>query len=124
MTGTPSTYQHLQDVFGVVDEMNANKFASYFSPSAQFIFGNAPAATGPENIAEMVAQFFGAIKAINHVNLQMYELDNFYLVRGEAKYTRHNGSVLQVPFANTIALNDQGLITGYQIYIDNTELFQ
>ncbi len=54
----------------------------------------------------------------------MYELDNFYLVRGEAKYTRHNGSVLQVPFANTIALNDQGLITGYQIYIDNTELFQ
>jgi len=65
MKGTPSAYQHLQDVFGVVDQMNANQFGSFFFFFLKFIFGNAPAAIGPSAIVEMVDQFFQPFKASN-----------------------------------------------------------
>lgn len=124
MKGTPSAYQHLQDVFGVVDQMDANRFGSFFSPQGKFIFGNAPAAIGPPAISEMVDQFFSAIHGIQHLNLEIQKAGDLFLVTGEARYTRHDGSVLQVPFANTIALDQENCITDYQIYIDNSQLFQ
>ena len=63
-----------------------------------------------------------AIASSRHRLLGMWNGPATAVCEGEVTYTRHNGSVLSVPFANVFDLRGDK-IAAYRIYIDNSALF-
>src|ERR1700679_3175908 len=110
-------------VLAVVDAGDAKDFTELLTPDAQFRFGNAPMITGREAIHAAVAAFFAAIASSRHRLLGTWSGAGTAVCEGEVTYTRHDGSVVSVPFANVFELRDGG-ISAYRIYIDNSSLFR
>jgi ketosteroid isomerase-like protein len=110
-------------VFAVVDAGDANGFIELLTPDAQFRFGNAPVIAGHEAIHAAVAAFFAAIASSRHRLLGTWSGAGTGGCEGEVTYTRHDGSVVSVPFANVFELRADK-IAAYRIYIDNSSLFR
>ena len=109
-------------VLAVVDAGDAQGFVELLTADAQFRFGNAPAIEGSEAIRAAVAGFFAAIAWSRHRVLGIWNGPASAVCEGEVAYTRHNGSVLSVPFVNVFDLRGDK-IAAYRIYIDNAALF-
>lgn len=109
-------------LFHALDTFDARTFASFLTDDAVFVFGNAEPVKGKLTIQEVVAGFFTSIQAIRHDLLETWLLPETVICRGVVTYTRHNGSQLAVPFANVFKLRN-GLIQGYLIYVDNSQLY-
>jgi ketosteroid isomerase-like protein len=110
-------------VLAVVDAGDANDFIELLTPDAQFRFGNAPAIVGHAAIHAAVAAFFAAIASSRHRLLGIWSGAGTTVCEGEVTYTRHDGSVVSVPFANVFELRADK-IAAYRIYIDNSSLFR
>jgi ketosteroid isomerase-like protein len=111
-----------ESVFAVIDAADAAAFVDLLTPDAQFRFGNAPAVVGREAIHAAVAGFFAAIASSRHRFIGHWNGTAGAACEGEVTYTRHDGSILSVPFANVFELRGQK-ISEYRIYIDNSALF-
>jgi len=111
------------EVYQSIDRADATKFASYITPNGCFRFGNNPAVVGTSAIDAYVDGFFKSLKGIDHSNLEFWKADDAIFVNGIVKYSRHNGSTLEVPFSCTWMMKDL-LIDQYLIFIDSSELYQ
>jgi ketosteroid isomerase-like protein len=109
-------------VFAVVDAGDADRFVELLAPDAQFRFGNAPVIVGREAIHTAVTAFFATIGSSRHRLLGTWNGDASTVCEGEVTYTRHDGSAINVPFANVFELRGEK-IAAYRIYIDNSPLF-
>jgi ketosteroid isomerase-like protein len=109
-------------VFAVIDAGDAAGFVDFLTPDAQFRFGNAPVVVGHEAIHAAAAAFFAAIASSRHRLLGTWNGASTAVGEGEVIYTRHDGSMLSVPFANVFELRGDK-IAAYRIYIDNSSLF-
>jgi ketosteroid isomerase-like protein len=112
-----------EQVFAVVDRGDADSFIELLTPDAQFRFGNAPVIVGHEAIHAAVAAFFAAIASSRHRLRGTWNGAGTAVCEGEVTYTRHDGSVVSVPFANVFELRADK-IAAYRIYIDNSSLFR
>ena len=110
-------------VLAVVDAGDADDFVELLTPDAQFRFGNAPVIVGHAAIQEAVAAFFAAIASSRHRLLGIWSGAGTTVCEGEVTYTRRDGSVVSVPFANVFELRADK-IAAYRIYIDNSSLFR
>jgi ketosteroid isomerase-like protein len=110
-------------VFAVVDTGDANGFVELLTEDAQFRFGNAPVVAGQQAIHAAAAAFFGAITSSKHRVLGTWNGASSAVCEGEVTYTRHDGSMVSVPFANVFELRGDK-IAAYRIYIDNAALFK
>jgi ketosteroid isomerase-like protein len=111
-----------EGVFAVIDAGDAVGFVAFLTPDAQFRFGNAPVVVGREAIRVAAAAFFSAIASSRHRLLRTWNGAGNAVCEGEVTYTRHDGSLISVPFANVFELRGDK-ITAYRIYIDNSSLF-
>jgi ketosteroid isomerase-like protein len=111
-----------ESVFAVIDAGDAAGFVAFLTPDAEFRFGNAPVVVGHEAIHAAAAGFFSAIASSRHRLLCTWNGATTAVCEGEVTYTRHDGSVLSVPFANVFELRGDK-IAAYRIYIDNSSLF-
>jgi len=109
-------------VFAVVDAGDAAGFVDMLTLDAQFRFGNAPAILGSDAIRGAVAGFFAAIASSRHELLDIWSGAATAVCEGVVTYTRHDGSLLSVPFANVFELKGDK-IAAYRIYIDSSALF-
>ena len=112
----------VQTLFQALDAFDANTFASFLTEDAIFVFGNADPLKGKLTIRDGVAAFFASIAAIRHDLIETWAVPDAIICRGTVHYTRHNGTQLQVPFANVFKLRNER-IQEYLIYIDNTQLY-
>jgi uncharacterized protein (TIGR02246 family) len=112
----------IQTLFQALDAFDANAFASFLTEDAIFVFGNADPLKGKHTIRDGVANFFTSIAAIRHELIETWVVPDAIICRGIVTYTRHNGTQLQVPFANVFKLRNER-IQEYLIYIDNTQLY-
>ena len=112
----------IDDLFTCIDRRDAAGFAQFITPDGQFRFGNAPAVVGRENVEAAVAGFFGAIGGLTHRVTLTADLESFVVCRGEATYTRLDGSTITLPFANVFEMVGTQ-IRDYQIYADLTPLW-
>lgn len=112
-----------EQVFAVVDRGDANGFTELLTPDAQFRFGNAPVIIGHEAIRAAAAAFFAAIAFSRHRVVGTWNGTATAVCEGEVTYTRRDGSVISVPFANVFELRGVK-IAAYRIYIDNSPLFK
>jgi limonene-1,2-epoxide hydrolase len=92
------------------------------TPDAHFQFGNIPVMIGHDAIRAAAAGFFAAIRSSRHRVLSIWNEARTAVCEGEVSYTRHDGSVLSVPFCNVFEMRGDK-IAEYRIYIDNSALF-
>lgn len=110
------------DLFDSIDHQDTGRFAAFLAEDVQFRFGNAPAVHGKSDVTAMVRSFFDSIKGVQHeVTRSWYEQDTV-ISHGMVSYTRHDDTVLSVPFANILRTRDD-LIDEYSIYVDISALY-
>jgi len=117
-----TTTNWIDDLFGAIDRKDAEGFVSIFGDEPSFRFGNAPPVRGREAIREAVAGFFSAIQALEHRVQDSWQLDDATICRGDVRYTRHDGSQLEVPFSIVLTMVGDR-VRDYQIYADASALF-
>jgi uncharacterized protein (TIGR02246 family) len=117
-----ANHTFINDLLAAIDRMDAKAFAAVLTPDSSFRFGNNPAVAGREAIEAAVAGFFKAIKSVSHDLENQWLLPDTAICMGVVTYTRHDGSTLQVPFANVMKLRPGG-IHDYRIFTDNSALF-
>ena len=113
----------VSNVYQSIDSADAISFASFITPNGSFRFANNPAVTGTDAIEAYVAGFFQSLKGISHSNLESWNTGEAIFVNGIVKYTRHNDTILELPFSCTWKMKNQ-LIDEYLIFIDSSELYQ
>lgn len=109
-------------LFAAIDKKDADAFVSFLTEDAAFYFANAPVVKGRESIHNAVAQFFSALKGLQHSIQEIWESGSVVICEGKVKYTRINGSELTIPFADIFRMEGD-LIKDYRIYMDASLLF-
>lgn len=110
-------------MFSRVDDQDLDGFVDCFAENGHMRFGNAPALVGENNIRDAIGGFFSAIDGLQHKLDEIWSLDDATICHGEVTYTRLDGSTLSVPFA-VILKGQDGAISDYLIFVDNSALFQ
>lgn len=113
--------KRLPALFAAIDARDAHAFASHLCPDVEFIFANAPSLHGRVQVESAITGFFSSLAALRHELHEHWLCEDNLIMRGNVTYTRHDGSQLQVPFANIFKLRD-GLIREYRIFGDFTAL--
>lgn len=108
-------------LFAVIDAGDADGFVRFLTSDARFRFGNAPDVVGTEPIRAVVAGFFAAIARSRHEIERTWAGSGSALCEGHVTYTRHDGSLLRVPFVDVFDFRGE-LIASYRIYIDLSAL--
>ena len=112
----------INKLFRAIDGKDLKSFTSFLSPGCAFKFGNLPAVVGMEEIEKFVAGFFDSIDSLSHEIEDSWSTHDSLVCHGLVSYTRKDGSILTVPFAN-IKLNSAG-ITEYLIFADTSQLYK
>ena len=113
----------ITQMFDAIDRKDTSAFLNYLAPSCIFRFGNMPAAEGIDNIETTVAYFFESINALSHQLTDIWQVPEGIICHGTVSYTRHDNSVLTVPFSN-ILKGKENEISEYLIFADTSELYQ
>ena len=111
----------INDLFSSIDERNVQTFLTFISDNCLFQFGNIPSVSGKENVGNFVSAFFDSINSLKHEIEDVWEIDCGVVCHGIVTYTRHDKSVLSIPFSNILKI-DNGLICEYLIFADTSEL--
>jgi len=109
-------------VFASVDAMDVEAFLNFLEDDGQFRFGSAPPVTGKEAIGQAVEGFFHSIGGLRHEVLETWFEDQAVIPRGDATYTRTDGSKITLPFVTVWKLGGER-IREYLIYMDINPLF-
>ena len=113
---------NFKDLFASIDTMDTERFLSFIDPSATFRFGSSAPVTGHEAIRAAVEGFFASFTALRHDLQRTVTEGNVVACEGEVTYTRHDTSMITLPFANIFETSG-GRISLYRIYIDIAPLF-
>ncbi|MGA8276763.1 MAG: nuclear transport factor 2 family protein [Rhodanobacteraceae bacterium] len=111
----------IDELFAAIDRKDHQAFAAFLAPGACFRFGNHPPVRGRAAIAEATAQFFAAVRALNHRIEERWLLPDTAIVTGAVTYTRHDGSTLDVPFANVLRFGENA-VDDYRVFVDDSAL--
>ena len=112
-----SDNRFLQSLFQSIDSKDDTAFQEFLAPDCRFRLGNLPVVTGREAIGTAVAGFFNSLQAISHELAGAWHTADSSICYGLVNYTRHDGSLLTVPFANILKREDR-LISEYLIFVD------
>lgn len=109
-------------LFEAIDGKDSRAFSSFLAADCVFRFGNLPAVEGISGIEEFVSGFFDSIDSLSHEVEESWEVPGGVVCHGRVSYTRVDGSVLTVPFANILKGGSAG-ISEYYIFADTSQLY-
>lgn len=118
-TGEP---EWLRPLFSTIDAGDASGFCAYLTEDAIFRFGNTPPVQGRSAIQRTVAEFFASIRRSRHQLGRVWSTAGAVALEGLVTYTRHDGSEVTLPFADTMVTRGDRLAE-YCIYIDMAPLY-
>ena len=113
---------NLAELFTTIDNRDTESFLDWLTPDAVLQFGAAAPVQGRESIGVAVGEFFVSVAGIKHDIGNHIRNGAMLACEGLVTYTRHNDSMITLPFANFFEL-DGSLIRGYRIYIDIGPLY-
>lgn len=113
----------IERLFKTIDSKDSKTFMTFLAPSCVFRFGNMPAVEGNGDIAATIDAFFGSIDSLVHELYDIWEIPGGIVCHGQVSYTRKDGTVLTVPFANVLKGPEQD-ITEYLIFADTSSLYE
>ena len=109
------------ELFSSIDDRNVQTFLTFLSENCLFRFSNNPPVTGKEKVGRFVSAFFDSISSLEHKIEDAWEIGDGIVCHGIVSYTRHNKTVLSVPFSNIFKF-DNGYISEYLIFVDSSDL--
>ena len=112
----------ITELFTSIDNKNTGRFLSFLSDDCSFRFGNIPSIQGSDAIGAFVGGFFESIDSLQHDIFDSWEIPGGTVCHGTVSYTRHDKSVLTVPFSNIFKTNN-GKVQEYLIFADTSELY-
>jgi hypothetical protein len=112
----------IENLFSSIDEKNAEEFIKHLDENCFFRFGNLPAIDGAEEVGNFVAGFFDSINSLKHELSNLWNIPGGIVCHGTVTYTRHDMSVLTVPFSNIFQIKDDK-ISEYLIFADTSQLY-
>lgn len=115
--------QFILDMYHAIDAKSSTGMCEFLTEDAMFRFANLPAVEGKSNIIAFLDGFFGSLKAIRHSDIETWHDRNAWFVTGKVAYTRHNDSVLNVPFSVLLKMRENK-IKDYLIFVDASELYK
>ena len=95
-------YDEVRRIFDILDAQDVVGFGKLLTDDAEVRFGNGPSMSGKAAIAEGQFGFFSAISAMKHslTAESLWAKDGSFVIEGTAIYTRHDGSVVEIPVAD------------------------
>ena len=108
--------------YEAVDRMDIDTFKSMHSEKARVIFGNFPAAEGPEQIAAAIGQFWSGIRGLKHKFINRWDLPNESILEVAVSYTRKDGQTVTLPCV-TILKPDGEKVGELRIFTDVAPVF-
>lgn len=112
----------MKALFDAIDAKDVAGFGSYLADDCLFRFGNMSAVEGRTEVEAFVAGFFDSIDALRHELVDSWNTAEGLVCHGQVTYTRKNGTLLSVPFANVFKMGDGG-IKEYLIFADTSALY-
>jgi len=109
-------------LFRSIDNKDPQGFTSMPAPDCTFRFGNQSAVTGASAIEDYIAGFFDSVASLSHEIIASWDIPGGVVCHGHVTYTRHDRSILTVPFANILKLSPPG-ISDYRIFADTSQLY-
>ena len=109
-------------MYRIVDAMDTPGFVDLFTEDGIFRWANMEPVVGKQNITNFLTGFFQSIKAISHTDLEYWQVPGIRFATGYVNYTRHNNSILRVPFSVILKFNGD-LIHEFLIFVDTSELY-
>ena len=122
MTGSSFGGVDFGKLFVSIDAMDTEGFLGFIAPQGEFRFGSSPPVRGHAGIRAAVDSFFASFASLRHELRRVIADGNTVVCEGQVTYTRHDGSVITLPFCNVFETDD-GLISLYRIYIDVAPLY-
>ncbi len=113
-----------EKLFKAIDASDTESFLSFLSDDAVFKFGNLQPVPGKDNIRAFLDGFFKSIDHTVHSDIKEYNTGSVWFTTGNVEYTRKDSSTLAVPFCNKFEMNEGDMIQRYEIFVDNSELFE
>jgi len=107
----------LQALFRSIDAGDSRAFQGFLAEDCSFRLGNLPPVTGRAAIGSAVAGFFDSLQSLSHSLTGSWHTRDCSICHGSVSYTRKDGSVLTVPFAN-ILRRETRLIREYLVFVD------
>jgi ketosteroid isomerase-like protein len=116
---TPSWVNRL---FQSIDALDTDAFVGFMTDDVVFRFANSDPVKGKTAVHGAVTAFFASIRSVRHEVLDTWVNPDAVICHGKVQYTRHDSSLLTVPFANIFKMQGD-LIKEYLIYVDISELY-
>lgn len=110
-------------MYEAIDRKDGHGMVGFLTDDATFKFANLPAVQGNLNIENFLDGFFASIKAIKHTDIEFWNSDDAWFVTGNVTYTRHDDTILPVPFGVLLIMKGN-LIFDYRIFVDASELYR
>jgi len=114
--------KYIPDMYRMVDAMDTPGFVNLFTDDGIFRWANMAPVAGKTDINAFLTGFFQSIKAISHTDLEYWEVPGIRFATGYVNYTRHNDSLLRVPFSVILKFKGE-LINEFLIFVDTSELY-
>ena len=99
-----------------------DEFAAYFTPDALYSVGNAEPIAGRDRIQSAAIYFRQQVKSVLHQIQAIWEWEDTVICELEVTYTRHDGTVLQLPCLDVFHLQGN-LFRELHVYIDISPIF-
>lgn len=112
----------INKLFTAIDNKDADAFGEFLAEGCTFRFANQQPVKGRPQVVEYVKGFFASIKDLEHELVDVWELENDIICHGMVTYIRHNGSSLNVPFANVFKMDGEK-VRDYLIFVDTSALY-
>ena len=109
--------------FGHVDRGDADAIVALVAENCTMTVGNAEPVAGREAIHAMVRQFRTTITSLEHELVRMWSVPEGVVAELKVTYGRLDGSRVTLPCTNIFDIDEDGLVTGYQIFMDMSPVF-
>ena len=112
-----------QDVLRMVDEQDLDGMATLFAEDATFVMANHEPLPGRSAILEANAAFFAMVQGVRHEVLRDWAVGPATIVEADVTYVRRDGKEVTVPAVSIWTVGDDGLITDYRVFVDQSPVF-
>ena len=87
----------IKTYYDIVDSMDLKAFKAMHTEDATVTFANFPTATGPDQIAGAIGDFWSSIKGLSHTIVNRWDHADETVLEVSVDYTRHDGKHVILP---------------------------
>lgn len=122
-TGKPFGEGWIADYFAEVDRMDPDGLLRWYAEDAAFRFASQPRATGKPAIRQVLAGFYGSIRAMRHHRTGVWvdTAAQSGVWEAEVAFTMADGREMAVPAVSVLRLRD-GLVHDFRFVMDASPL--